>query len=267
MNIPTNNLRRPATSLGIALMCALNWGAASAATAPLSVCLADDSLPFSASQPQPSGLDYDIAVEMARRTNRALQLSWVQIPNRGGLPKALGQSFEAGSCAVFMGVPRSAEADEPEARLRISAPYRSARYVLVAARHSKLRTRADAQRARRIAAVTATPADLYLFRTGYSRVPYGSNAALLEALSSDEVDAALIWWPALARLTDNGRALWPEAIRLDAIDDAELRTEFSYAMPSSAAGAGAELDALLGDMRSDGTLQNIAQQYGLVEAP
>jgi len=265
MNASMPSLSRFARHVGALLLCAFVWPVAAAPGAPLAVCLAEDSLPFSSSQPVPAGVDYDVAVELARSLERPLQLSWVQIPSRGGLPKALHQSLDAGSCELFLGVPGNGDPDESgdDATLRTSSPYRSAAYVLVAARNSKVRTLADAQRARRIGAVTATPADLYLFRAGFSRVPYGSNAALLEALSTDAVDAAVMWMPALARLSVGDQALWPDAIRAQALDVPELRTSFSYVMRADRVDDAAAIDQLLRSMHADGALDRISQRYGL----
>lgn len=230
----------------------------------LDVCLAEGNPPFSASRPEPGGIDLDVAAALAERLQRPLHVAWVEVPNRGGLDKALRGAFQAGRCTLFFGIPESAGAGaEPgEAGLGASEPYLSAGYVLVAARKGGVRTLEDARRAGRIGAVSATPADLFLFANGFARVPYAGNEALLEALSTNAVDAAVMWMPALARLADEGRTLWPEAVRVGQIADPGLRTDFVVAMRAEPEAA-ARIDAALQQMRAEGVLSAIARRHGL----
>ncbi len=231
----------------------------------LRTCLAADNPPFSTAAGDRHGIDHDVMAELAARLGRTMEAHWVAIPNRGGLGKALRRAFASGACELFAGVPLAEGRNEDlrEQGLASSRPYLSTGYALVAARGSGVRTLADARGAGRVGAVSATPADLYLFEQRMHRRPYGSNEALLAALAADEIDAALIWLPALARLSDGGRAPWPAALRAGEIQDARLRADFVVALSPAAKLSSATLDRTLQAMRQDGAIEGIAARYGL----
>jgi len=194
-----------------------------------------------------------------------MEAHWVSIPNRGGLGKALRRAFAAGECEIFAGVPLAEGRNEDlQAQALVSSlPYLSTGYALLAARGSAVRTMADARAAGRVGAVSATPADLYLFEQQMHRRPYGSNEALLAALAADEIDAALFWLPALARVSDGGRALWPGALRTGEVQDARLRAGFVVALSPASTLSGTTLDRTLQAMARDGVIEGIATRYGL----
>ena len=231
----------------------------------LRVCLAADDPPFSTMAGDRYGIDHDVMAELAARMGRTMEAHWVTIPNRGGLGKALRRAFASGECEIFAGVPlaEGRNDDLQEQGLAASQPYLSTGYALVVARGSEVRTLADARAADRIGAVSATPADLYLFEQQMNRRPYGSNEALLSALASDEIDAALFWLPALARVSDGGRALWPGALRAGEVRDARLRAGFVAALSPASTLTSATLDRTLEKMGRDGAIEAIAARYGL----
>ena len=231
----------------------------------LRTCLVADNPPFSSMAGERHGIDHDVMVELAARLHRTLEAHWVTIPNRGGMGKALRQAFGSGECEIFAGVPLAEGRNEDlqEQGLASSQPYLSTGYGLVAARGSAVRTLVDARVAKRVGAVSATPADVYLFEQRMPRRPYGSNEALLAALAADEVDAALVWLPALARVRDGGRALWPGALRPSEVKDARLRADFVAALAPASTLTSATLDQVLEAMRRDGAIAAIAAGYGL----
>lgn len=250
----------------IALALALATAALPASGADvLRTCLAADNPPFSTRAGDRHGIDHDVMAELAARLGRTLEVHWVTIPNRGGLGKALRRAFASGECELFAGVPLAEGRNEDlrEQGLASSRSYLGTGYALVAARGSGVRTLADARAAGRVGAVSATPADLYLFEQQMHRRPYGSNEALLAALTADEIDAALVWMPALARLGDGGQALWPGALRAGEVQDARLRTDFVVAFAPASTLSNATLDRTLQAMGQDGAIEGIAMRYGL----
>lgn len=231
----------------------------------LRTCLAADNPPFSTMAGERHGIDHDVMAELAARLGRTMEAHWITIPNRGGVGKALRRAFASGECEVFAGVPLAEGRNEDlqEQGLVHSLPYLSTGYALVAARGSAVRTLADARVALRVGAVSATPADVYLFEQQMHRRPYGSNEALLAALSSDELDAALIWLPALARAGNGGHTLWPDALRSGELDDPRLLVAFVVALDPASALAKGVLDRALDTMGRDGAIEEISGRYGL----
>jgi len=254
----------------LALAVALATAALPAAGADvLRTCLAADNPPFSTMAGERHGIDHDVMAELATRLGRTMEARWVTIPIRGGLGKALRRAFASGECEIFAGVPlaQGPNEDLQEQGLASSLPYLSTGYALLAARGSGIRTLADARAAGRVGAVSATPADLYLFEQQMHRRPYGSNEALLAALAADEIDAALIWLPALARASSGGQALWPGALRAGAVQDARLRAGFVAALSPASTLTSVTLDRTLQAMRQDGAIEAIAVRYGLPMQP
>lgn len=231
----------------------------------LRTCLADDNPPFSTMDGERHGIDHEVAAELAGRLGRTMAVHWVTIPNRGGLGKALRRAFSAGECELFAGIPLADGGNEDlqEQGLKSSPPYLRTGYALLASPAGRVHTLADARAAGRVGAVSATPADLYLFEQQMHRRPYGSNQALLAALAAEEVDAALIWLPALARLAEGGQPLWPGALRAGELRDARLTASFAMVLSPAATLSSAALDQALEKMRQDGAIERIAARYRL----
>lgn len=262
------NKMRFSASAALMLVLALCLSRAHAIDAPktaampeLVACLSDDNAPFSSANG--GGIDAEVARGIGEFLQRAVRISWITIPQRGGLGKALRLAMQPGNCDLFFGIPVQGTANEDvlEQHLETSEPYLSTGYVLVAAKGSNVRTLADARRAQRVGVVTATPADMFLHQQYVNRIPYGNNRALLDALSGGAVNAAVLWLPALANAEQQGFELWPNAIRDERLPFPELETRFVIAMRSGEAGLKANLDAALAHLRSDGSLASIMQRH------
>lgn len=248
-----------------AALMVVSVGTAEAEGAGLRVCVAEDNSPFSSSSGVERGIDVDLIEELGRRLGRAVQFDWVRIANRGGLGKALNQSLVKGQCDAFAGIPDGGEVHEDlaEKGLVASTPYLSAAYVLVQAPGQHLASLADLRRVAHLGAVTATPADLYLFESGLHRAPYGNNQDLIRALSQGELDAALMWSPALARLKAAGQPLWPNAVVPDVHFGGEMKTRFVIALRADESGLLAQVNTTLAGMQDDGFVRDLARRYGL----
>jgi ABC-type amino acid transport substrate-binding protein len=227
----------------------------------LRVCLAEDNAPFSSSRA--GGIDPALLDALSARLHRPLLVEWVQVPNRGGLGKALRLAFEQSRCDLFAGVPLDGETGQSlaERHLIASRVYLTVGYVLLQAPGRHLAP-GELKRAR-LGAVTATPADLYLFRAGLERQPYGNNPALVQAVSRGEVDAAIVWGPALARLQAQGEALWPDAIVRQMRFDADMLAHLALVAREGREALIAELNEALTGLEADGVLAAIGAQHGL----
>lgn len=234
--------------------------AGTGAPASLKVCVDADDPPFSSAETPERGIDVEVAQALAQQLGRPLGLVWVEVPHRGGLGKALRQTLVAGQCDAYLGIPQGPDMarELAERKLVASAPYLMLGYVIVAAPGHAPPTLAALRRARKIGAVTATPADLYLHRKQLPRAPYAGSAALLAALKAGEVDLALIWSPALA-----GEAGAGVVRGTDALDDADLYTGLTVAARGGDAELSKDLAAAVDALRAEGRFDAIAQRHHL----
>jgi ABC-type amino acid transport substrate-binding protein len=121
---------------------------------------------------------------------------------------------------------------------------------------------AAARKVSRIGAVTATPADLYLHKEKFHRVPYGNNGELVQAIQSREIDAALIWSPAFGALRSTDQGVQP-VIAKEQSPDRMLRTNLLIAVGTTQTALVQEVNAALEQMREDGSLRSTAEEQGL----
>ena len=253
-------LQRFVLTAALLLQVAVLHAAEADAPSYLSVCLDDDNAPFSSEARPERGIDVEVAQALAGQLGRPLKLVWTPVPNRGGIGKALRQTLSAGKCDAYLGIPQDPDLaqDLAERKLVMSAPYLVLGYVLVAAPGKPAPAVAALRGARRVGAVTATPADLYLYRKQLARVPYPRSAALIEAVKAGEVDLALVWSSAL--VGDAGKSV---VAATDAVDDADLYTGMTVATRSADAALAKDVTTAIEALRSDGRIDAIMQRYGL----
>lgn len=253
-------IRRFTFAITLLAVAATTQAADVPAPARLAVCLDADDAPFSSETTPERGIDVDVAQALAEQLGRPLKPVWVQVPNRGGLGKALRQTLVAGQCDAYLGIPQGPDMhrDLAERQLVASGPYLWLGYVLVAAPGSTPPTAASMRRARKIGATTATPADLYLHRMKLPRTPHAGSAALMMALAAGEIDLALIWSPALI-----GDAAQRFVRAADALDDADLHTGLTVATRAADAALSKDIAAAVDVLRNEGRFDAIAQRHGL----
>ena len=266
---PTRSRILTVASLSIASLFLALWSAGSPAQAAparkpalptLKACVDIEDPPFSAEATPDEGIDVEIAEALAERLGRTLVPVWVRVPVRGGLGRALRQTLGAGQCDVYLGIPQGPDmaAELTELKLTATGPYLQLGYVLVAAPGKPAPTAASLRKARKVGAVTATPADLYLHRMQLPRSPYPGSAALIAGLKAGEVDLAMVWSPALAG--EAGRAL----VRATAgLGDADLVTGLTVALRAADAGLLKDVTAAIEALRAEGRLDAIAERNGL----
>ncbi|MGB7988247.1 MAG: transporter substrate-binding domain-containing protein [Candidatus Methylophosphatis roskildensis] len=237
--------------------------AAETTGARLSVCLDADNPPFSSSSAGGGGFDADLARVIARKLQREVDFVWVKIPARGGLGKALNESIQAGRCDLYVGLPVGEETDSDLAGrlLTRTRPYVALGYVLVSPPGTTPMSVSQARRARRVGAVTATPADLYLYKEKFDRVPCGNNRELVAAVRAGGVQAALIWGPALAAVRGDGADAIVMAREQPA--DSLLRTNMVIAVRISDRELASSVDAAVAQLIADGEMRAMTSRYGL----
>jgi len=235
---------------------------------PLIACFDPDNPPFSAEKDANGGIDLQVAEGVARQLSRRLSPVWIQISSRGGLDKALKQSLLAGKCDAFFGVPLGDDtnAELGERGMAVSSAYLQGRYLLMAEPRRASEGARVLRSASRVGALTATPADLYLHKEGLKRIPYGSNKELLTALMNREVDAALVWSPAIVRARADGTVIAPEMIVAVQPADPLLVTRFVIVTRQGDAQLHNEIDPAIAGMRSSGELAAIMERHGLPRA-
>ncbi|MDP2869333.1 ABC transporter substrate-binding protein [Methyloversatilis sp.] len=230
--------------------------------AALGVCVVEQNPPFSSRTVAPAGVDVEVAQAIAARLGRAVHWQWITLQERGGLGRALKESVQAGSCELFAGLPVTEGSDDDlSARgLVASQPYVSVGYVLLTPAASAIGSMAEV-RAQKIGAVTATPADLYLLAGGFNRSPFAGSAALLEALAKGQLGAGLLWAGRVA-----GEALPAGLVVRETLQAPALQTRFVMVSRRSDTALTGAVDAALGALRGDGTLDAIATRNGLPPA-
>lgn len=241
------------------LACAALPVSAGGAPAPLGVCVVEQNPPFSSRSLAPAGVDVDVAQAVAARVGRTVQWQWITLQARGGLGRALKESIQAGGCELFAGMPVTDGGDDDlSARgLVASQPYVSVGYVLLTPAASAIGSMAGVG-AQKIGAVTATPADLYLLAGGFNRSPFAGSAALLDALAKGQVGAGLLWAGRVA-----GDALPAGVVVREALQAPALQTRFVMVSRRSDTALTGAVDAALGALQADGSLDAIAARNGV----
>ncbi|MDP3872276.1 MAG: transporter substrate-binding domain-containing protein [Methyloversatilis sp.] len=244
------------------LACAALPVSAGGAPAALGVCVVEQNPPFSSRTLAPAGVDVEVAQAIAARLGRAVHWQWITLQERGGLGRALKESVQAGSCELFAGMPVTEGSDDDLSTrgLLSSQPYVSVGYVLLTPSASAIGSMAGVG-AQKIGAVTATPADLYLLAGGFNRSPFSGSSALLDALAKGQIGAGLLWAGRVA-----GDALPAGVVVREALQAPALQTRFVMVSKRSDTALTGAVDAALGALQADGTLDAIATRNGLPPA-
>ncbi len=264
----TRNITRALGLVGLILASLAAAGSAAASDRPpgaLTACVVGDNPPFSsASAEGRGGIDVDVAQLIAQQIGRELRLQWVRVPARGGIGRALKESIQSGTCDVFLGVPDAQEmaTELREHHLASTRPYLAVGYLLVSPPGSKPATIREARRVKRLGASTATPADLFLYKEHFNRVPYGNNRDLLVALCNGEIDMALAWSPAIATLRADGSGA-QVVIASEQPDDRILRTGLAIATRLDDSEMTRQIDLAIQRLQADGSFAKLADLHGL----
>src|SRR5207253_9765336 len=165
-------------------------------------CLDRFYFPFSSSNSDPPGFDVEIIRAVAQRAGLRALYFWADTGTRGGLGRALRTSILKGKCDFFMGLGEGPDTDEEmkDKELTLTRPYLGLGYVLLVQgkADTALSLKEVKDKAVKIGTPMSTPVDAYLFDNGYERARYLRSREIMKALAQGEIDAAMVWSPALA---------------------------------------------------------------------
>ena len=230
----------------------------------LTACVDPYNFPFSANNTEPPGFDIEIVRAIAARAGIQANYFWADTGTRGGLGRALRTSIMRQQCDFFMGLPIGQDTDEEmqEKKLMLTRPYLGLGYILVVqGRASNAKQLADLKHTK-IGVPMSTPVDAYLFDNGYERALFLRNREIIRAMAQDELEAAMIWAPALAQ----ARREYPNS-RFHAlsgyIPEPGLRWNIAIAVPRSEAEMKQFLDGSIDALLASGEIKRIVESYGM----
>jgi polar amino acid transport system substrate-binding protein len=232
----------------------------------LAACVDPYNYPYSSSTSEPPGFDVEIVRAVAERAGLRATYFWADTGTRGGLGRALSTSILKGKCDFFMGIGEGPDTDEEmkEKHLTLTEPYLGLGYILlVQGRADTATSLADLKDKQiKIGTPMSTPVDAYLFDNGYERALYLRSREIMKALAQGEIDAAMVWSPALA------------IARADHVDgkfhpipgytpQAGLRWNLAIAVPGKEVALKQFLDDAVAALLRDGAIQKVVERYGI----
>lgn len=229
----------------------------------LVACVNDDNPPFSSLVKKEADVDIQVLRLISQKMGRQLRIHWVQIPNRGGLGKALRTSISEGLCDAFIGLPTDSAFLEElrEKKLTISKPYLKVGYFLVS--REPVDVKMPFGSSVKIGTVTRTSGDFFIHRQyPQNRQPVNSYEELIEALNKKVIDYGLIWSPAIAIYQNK---LLEGKYRLTDFEPENLTMNMSFgvAVKTSNMVLMANINAAIDELLKDGSLKAIANQSTL----
>jgi ABC-type amino acid transport substrate-binding protein len=230
----------------------------------LTACVDPYNFPFSANNTEPPGVDIEVVRAIAARAGIQANYFWADTGTRGGLGRALRTSIMRKQCDFFMGLPIGSDTDEEmkEKELMLTRPYLGLGYILVVqGRASNAKHLADLKHTK-IGVPMSTPVDAYLFDNGYERALFLRNREIIRAMAQDELEAAMIWAPALAQ----ARREYPNS-RFHAlpgyVPEPGLRWNIGIAVPRSEIEMKQFLDDSIDALLTSGEIKRIVESYGM----
>jgi ABC-type amino acid transport substrate-binding protein len=230
----------------------------------LTACVDPYNFPFSANNTEPPGFDIEVVRAIAARAGIQANYFWADTGTRGGLGRALRTSIMRKQCDFFMGLPIGPDTDEEmkEKELVLTRPYLGLGYILVVQGRASNATRLADLKNMKIGVPMSTPVDAYLFDNGYERALFLRNREIIRAMAQDELEAAMIWAPALAQ----ARREYPNS-RFHAlsgyIPEPGLRWNIGIAVPRSETEMKQFLDDSIDELLTSGEIKRIVERYGM----
>ena len=193
--------------LALAAWLVLGTLPATAADAPLSICLPENDPPRSVrgAGMDAHGLDVDVARLLAAKLERSLRLAWM--PERAQTDiESTDLDFRPllrGECDALLSMPGTEAFGRLQNRLALSAPYYGAGYELVPAGAA---FRWGEPYAGTIAVSANSLAHVAVNAIGVRWTMQEASADVVAALNAGTASAGLVWGPDLALLTDAHRS-------------------------------------------------------------
>ena len=230
----------------------------------LTACVDPYNFPFSANNTEPPGFDIEVVRAIAARAGLRANYFWADTGTRGGLGRALRTSIMRQQCDFFMGLAIGPETDDEmkEKELGLTRPYLGLGYILVVQGRASNATHLADLKHTKIGVPMSTPVDAYLFDHGYQRALFLRNREIIRALAQDELEAAMLWAPALAQ----ARRDYPNT-RFHAlpgyIPEPGLRWNIAIAVPRRETEMKQFLDDAIDALLTSGEIKRIVESYGM----
>jgi ABC-type amino acid transport substrate-binding protein len=230
----------------------------------LTACVDPYNFPFSANNTEPPGFDIELVRAVAVRAGIRANYFWADTGTRGGLGRALRTSIMRQQCDFFMGIPSGPDTEEEmqDKHLVLTRPYLGLGYILVVQGQASSASRLSDVQSVKLGVPMSTPADAYLFDHGYQRVLYLHNREIIRAMVQGELEAALVWAPALAtarREFPNNQLRVPSGY----IPEPGLRWNIAIAVSRSETEMKQFLDNAIEELLTNGEVKRIVESYGL----
>jgi ABC-type amino acid transport substrate-binding protein len=229
----------------------------------LTACVDSYNFPFSATNSEPPGFDVEIVRAIAQRAGLRATFFWADTGTRGGLGRALRQSILARKCDFFMGIAIGDDTDDEmkEKKLVLTKPYLGLGYILIVQGSAAGAKRLADLKGIKIGVPMATPVDAYLFDNGYDRSLYLRNREIIKAMVQNEIEAGMVWSPALAI----SRSEHPDG-KFRAVPgyvpEPGLRWNVAIAVPAGEEGLRHFLDESIDALLQAGEIRQIIERYG-----
>lgn len=229
----------------------------------ITVCADPYTYPASAQGRDP-GYDIEIMRAVANLADLEMFFEWVNTGTRGGLGKALRNSIVKGRCDVFVGIGVTDEqVDElAEKDLIFTTPYMSQSYVLLVQGSAENAKTLDDLRDTKVGVPMSTPIDAYMFDNDRPRELYNQDRRVLKGFMDGEIDAALVWAPALGKVRSQMKDIAFSVVE-GYIPVPEFRWNMAMAIPNSDANLKTFMDEGIRSVIADGQAKEIVESYGV----
>lgn len=163
-------------------------------------CADPYSWPYSQQSYSDPGFDVQILNAIAKEGGMEVEMVWADTGTRGGTGRAFRNSIMRKRCDVFVGLSDNGEEDFLPDELVFSKPYMSLGYVMMVQGQAEgIKSLDEAKKSNvKVGVPMSTPIDDYLFMNQVPRELYLNNRRLMQGLSKGEVNAAMVWSPAIA---------------------------------------------------------------------
>ncbi|WP_020680972.1 substrate-binding periplasmic protein [Marinobacterium rhizophilum] len=220
----------------------------------LGLCAHPDMLPFSKQSATASGpgtgFQIELAQALAQRLGVALNVSWI----------VSKRSASKTGCDLYAGV---AKIDKnPSKYLRLSDPFLRLESVLVTRAGQPDIKALQALHGLRVGVAPGSVAAHRLNKQGIATASrYLDEGHRLQALLDGHIDAAVVTQLSAGWLQQQGAAV--KYIDAEQLLGIELNYDYALGLRRADAGTVAQFNDVLADMKSDGSLAQLFQRYGL----
>jgi ABC-type amino acid transport substrate-binding protein len=218
----------------------------------LLVCANPNALPFAAKKGERRGVQLELAQALADQLGVALEVGWVVFPN---------QIF-AVDCDIVLDSIVDAEA-QGERRVKLSRPYQQSGVAL--AFRSGVAPVADYAQLKpglRIGTMVSSIARVYLGKRDIATIPFTFEDEMMEALGKGEIDVAAVS-PATIGFYNLTHPDTPAKATMAFAGVPELNWAVAVGMRKADDALVDSINAALGKLLADGTVQRIYAGYGI----